>query len=206
MTHDQTGTPPDLSKTAPTGYGAPPPYGTTGYGAPQPPYGAPAPGAGGPAGHPGAVRPAGGTAVTVVLTVVAVVLAPIGYLLTAWGTNERYTALVRFAQGNGEAAIPTIALLLGLVALGAVALLAGRAPLGALLSGAWLLLAGLHGLVDPLGAYRLVMDVFPYALANGVAQMTAISGQLIIGALLLGAGAAGALGRRRGRREALAPR
>lgn len=182
------------STDRPGPYGAPPP--SNPYGPPQQPFGAP------PA--QAWARPPRRTSpvVTVLLTVAGTLLAPLGYLLLAKGAGDRYRLTAMLMQSGSELVVPTLLLLLGLLLLAAVALSAGWAPLAPVVPGVLLGLAGLHSLVDPTAAYRLPLDLFGVELGNALGTLAMMSVPVLVSALLLASGAAGALARRRGRREA----
>lgn len=140
--------------------------------------------------------------VAVLLTVAGTLLAPLGYLLAAKGANDRYRLTAMMMQDGAELVAPTLLLLLGVLLLAAVALTAGWTPWAAVVPGVLLGLVGLHGVVDPIGAFRVPVDLFGFEAANWVGTFAAMGVPLLVSALLLGAAVAGALARRRGRREA----
>jgi hypothetical protein len=185
------------STDRPDPYAATPPSST--YPPPQhppPPYGAATPGPW--AAQPHAAR-RGSPVVAVLLTVGATLLAPVGYLLLARGATDRYRLTAMMMQTGSELVVPTLLLLLGVALLGAVALAGGWAPSAPLVPGALFGLAGLHGLVDPVGAFRVPVDLLGYQTGNALGTLATMSVPLLVSVLLVAAGVAGALGRRRGR-------
>lgn len=181
------------STDRPGPYGTPPP--SNPYGPPQQPLGAP------PA--QAWARPPRRTSpvLTVLLTVAGTLLAPLGYLLVAKGGADRYRLTAMLMQSGSELVAPTLLLLLGVLLLGGVAVLAAWAPTAAIVPGALLGLVGLHGVIDPIGAFRLPVDLFGFDAASWVGTFAAMGVPLAVSALLVGAGVAGAVARRRGRRS-----
>lgn len=184
------------STDQPGPYGTPPPGNP--YGPPRQPFGAP------PA--QGWARPPRRTSpvLTVLLTVAGTLLAPLGYVLAAKGGADRYRLTAMLMQSGSELVPPTLLLLLGVLLLGGVAVAAAWAPTAAIVPGALLGLVGLHGVVDPIGAFRLPVDLFGFEAASWVGTFAAMGVPLAVSVLLVAAGVAGAVARRRGRRSVTA--